>query len=730
MSNVLMRDMSQYEPIRKALPPKLSHALAVHNRDMNVIPLTPGTKLPYVKWKQYQTEQIEQEQVEQWWNKWPDADIAIVIPPDLVVVDCDTAEAAAMALKKLPLTPWQVETSRGLHLYFSVPAGTVYKGTRNDMAEIDIKTNGGIIVAPGSIHKSGKVYRWLDPDKAAEPARFVNDLPELTQAMYDDILQWGNEQQDNVSCINLRDYRAQGEAALPPPPVAEGSRDNDLTRYAGGLFRKGLNDAQVMALLSVANDKFTPPLPTEDLLRIVSSIGGIHAKNHPPAPITVKTIVTDGWPEPECLGSNSEQQPYPIDALPPIMRDAVLEIAENVQVPIPVAAGSVLSTCAAAAQSQADVQRDIDLVGPCSLFFLTVFDSGEGKSTVDNKSARVIKNYQKAVARELGSVIAEERAELKLWQSQMSGLESRVKAAASGDPEKLERLKAEYHALAKVKPQVQRLPDMMVEDVTTEGLQRHMAIKWPSVLLNSDEAGVLLGGQAMNADNLMKFLGVVNKGYDGKEQKSSRKQVEEHTVPDTARLSLHLMVQPEVLQKSLEKSGAMWEGIGFLPRCLIQESPIIELRPFRKSTGTAKLDQLHSHIDRVLHLGLPVDEHGNTKPSMMALEPEAQVMWQDFHTRINGETFRAKPGTGEPGKYADVRKYAARCSDNAVRLATVCSIVRAGTTSGGISADDMRMGMAVSEWHLTEAVRFIGKYSTDPATAAAMKLEKWLIDQL
>jgi|GEM_PF-399560 len=759
MNTVLMLNMGQYGE-QTGVPSKLDYATPLLDRKFSIIPLggyqevppdwyvdryhdgcidkamLAWPKTPRQKWEQYQSKAATQEEIERWWGRmYPDANIAIVCGNGLVVVDLDCTEAVVRATKELPPTPWKVETAKGEHWYYRIPEGELYRNKVNAEGRVDIRGQNGYVVAPGSRHPSGVYYKWIPQGLKAD---HIGQLPELSRAHYDAIQQWGKEAVTTSkpgSILNLRDFTASNEVKPLPAPAPDGCRNHDLAGYVGHLFEKRLPIGEATTLAMDWGSKCQPPMDQAEILRTVESIWDADKRNHPERhqlePVSVEAVEdnTYQWPEPDSLGNAPAQAPYPIEALPPIIRDAVQEVAYNVQAPLPVAAGSVLSTCAAAAQSQADVQRDTNLTGPCSLFFLQIFDSGEGKSTVDSMSARVIENYEDAEAHRLGSEIAEERAELKLWQSQMAGLDSKVKGAASGDPEKLAKLKAEYHELDKAKPVMRRLPKMTVEDVNAEGLQKHMAVKWPSVLLNSDEAGILLGGQAMNADNLMKFLAVLNKGYDGKKQQSSRKQVEEHTVSKFARLSLHLMVQPEVLQKSLEKTGALWEGIGFLPRCLIQESPMIEHRPYRKSCGTAKLDRLHSHIERVLDMGLPVDVHGKPAPSMMTLGPEAQVMWQEFHTRINGETFKAKARTGEPGKYADVRKYAARCSDNAVRLATVCSIVRAGTTSGGISADDMRMGMAVSEWHLTEAVRFIGKYSTDPAIAAAMKLEQWLIGQ-
>src|SRR5262245_40239319 len=82
---------------------------------------------------------------------------------------------------------------------------------------------------------------------------------------------------------------------------------------------------------------------------------------------------TDGYGPPECaepepLTAPSDAEiPYPVDALPPILRDAIIEYARYGQQPIPLIATSALSCASLAAQGLADVARDAYLRGPISL---------------------------------------------------------------------------------------------------------------------------------------------------------------------------------------------------------------------------------------------------------------------------------------------------------------------------------------------------------------------------
>jgi hypothetical protein len=121
-------------------------------------------------------------QIERWWSLWPDANIGIATGTDrrLIVVDVDgpQGEAELQALQTehgpLPETA-SVRTSRGRHIYLSTPKGCVT--VRNSTGKgLDIRGEGGFVVAPFSRHISGHVYEWVDDRTrlAEAPPRFLD----------------------------------------------------------------------------------------------------------------------------------------------------------------------------------------------------------------------------------------------------------------------------------------------------------------------------------------------------------------------------------------------------------------------------------------------------------------------------------------------------------------------------------------------------------------------------
>jgi len=113
-------------------------------------------------------------QITDWWTRWPDANIGIATGrvSGIIVLDIDGREGLSLlntlvaANGRLPRTP-RVQTSRGWHLYFRLPASGIAIPCSAG-GGLDVRGDGGYVVAPPSIHVSGHVYRWCDAMQIAE----------------------------------------------------------------------------------------------------------------------------------------------------------------------------------------------------------------------------------------------------------------------------------------------------------------------------------------------------------------------------------------------------------------------------------------------------------------------------------------------------------------------------------------------------------------------------------
>jgi hypothetical protein len=108
--------------------------------------------------------------IEGWWSRWPAANVGIATgrASNILVVDADCADGkpgvmnlTALSAKHggMPNTPIVNSGSGGFHLYF-IWNEHVKTGANVLGEAIDVRSDGGYIIAPPSRHYSGKQYEW------------------------------------------------------------------------------------------------------------------------------------------------------------------------------------------------------------------------------------------------------------------------------------------------------------------------------------------------------------------------------------------------------------------------------------------------------------------------------------------------------------------------------------------------------------------------------------------
>lgn len=118
----------------------------------------------------------DEDKINQWWTKWPNANVAIRTGAESGVwaLDKDTHKGGEIALDdliskygELPATVEAITGGGGSHLLFKHP-GQKVKTTSDQLGPgLDVRGDGGYIIASPSIHASGRTYEWessADPD--------------------------------------------------------------------------------------------------------------------------------------------------------------------------------------------------------------------------------------------------------------------------------------------------------------------------------------------------------------------------------------------------------------------------------------------------------------------------------------------------------------------------------------------------------------------------------------
>lgn len=218
------------------------------------VPLRPGSKVP----------------TEKGWAK-PDYDPGETDPlnrglrtDDVVVVDCDTREAAESWIAHEPTAAgtYRVRTPRGEHFYYQRPEEVPDWLRPGPLAPgIDIKTGPtAFVVAPGALgerdprHPEGLNYEAVDPSASPAP------LPPL---VYTTLRRTRSETSEPSGSDEIEAWDT----------IPEGRRDNTLVAIAGSLRKQGMATVEIFRTLMGLNAQYCkPPLPTDDLKRIAKSV--------------------------------------------------------------------------------------------------------------------------------------------------------------------------------------------------------------------------------------------------------------------------------------------------------------------------------------------------------------------------------------------------------------------------------------------------------------------------
>lgn len=216
------------------------------------LPSEPGGgKVPAISWRVYQQRLPTTDELDAWFPADCETNLAIVTGAvsSVVAVDTDSEVAVRWATRHLPYTPWQTQTASGFHLFYQRGAERVPNRarieTRDGRLALDVRGDGGYVIAPGSRHASGATYReagdWREPREA---------LPEFSAA-------WLRRPQQSRS-VDLGSRRPSGDAvqrarrylaAIPPPEIGHGS--DTQTLYAACRLVRGfaLSEADALSLL-------------------------------------------------------------------------------------------------------------------------------------------------------------------------------------------------------------------------------------------------------------------------------------------------------------------------------------------------------------------------------------------------------------------------------------------------------------------------------------------------
>lgn len=387
-------------------------------------------------------------------------------------------------------------------------------------------------------------------------------------------------------------------------------------------------------------------------------------------------------------------QPFPVQALPNIVQEAVWNVQAKTQAPLPLIVSSVLGAMSLASQHLYDVQRPDDIVTPISLYLLVLAESGERKSSVDTLLMKPFHDYERELRCHYEKEMVDFEAKEEVWKTKKRQLENQLqKAGKKGNGDQAEEIALREHL--KKKPQKPTLRKCILTDATPAALQAAIAGNGRSVGIISDEAGMVFEGYLIQAMSLFSSL------WSGKRNLTVDRAEKSYAIND-ARITMLLQVQPEVFQKYMSKNRENAVGSGWLPRFiatfpLSTQGTRFALGPTQDCVG---LERFHQRMDKLLRSPVNLDENGHVQRKVLPFSAETYRRWQEITNNI--EAYLA------PEQYYDgIREFAARFPDNIARLAALFHVFCG--YEGAITLDTLNRAASVFGWYTEEALRLFDR---------------------
>lgn len=262
-------------------PPLLKAALWYAKNGIPVFPCKPGGKEPLTP-HGFKDATTDLARITEYWGRWPDANIGIPTgaTTGLLVVDCDPRNGGPVDRSSfvelfgpVPETAEVITGGGGRHFFFRYPGGAVPKTLAKG---VDLKGDGGYVVAPPSIHPSGGQY-LVDGIAGARAFLQVAAAPA-----------WLIERLNGGAKTREESVRNGGEWGA-------GARNNKLASRAGAMRRNGFSRETIeAALLEENRQRCDPPLADDEVRRIAGSVARyepVHESSGQSAPMESFNLV-------------------------------------------------------------------------------------------------------------------------------------------------------------------------------------------------------------------------------------------------------------------------------------------------------------------------------------------------------------------------------------------------------------------------------------------------------
>lgn len=727
----------------------LDHALAYARRGWRVVPVPAGRKVPTITaWQREGT--TDEARIRHWWTQAPDHGIGIVCgaASGLWVLDVDVADGKAGdetlaelvdAYGALPDTYTVVTGSGGLHIYFAWDGTPIRNSASGKLGlGLDVRGEGGFVVAPPSLHASGNRYEvehsapdhlatapaWLvgmltvdeeRPERA--PAPLAGDRPGdlwAQQVTWDELLTadgWtklrpGPEGEDR--------WVRPGKDAREGPSATVGYKGSDVLKVFTSSHPHLRADETYTKLGYLAATRFSGDHS--------AAASWLRSQGHGAATSALDLVggapeqaqqANEPWPDPRPLSTVTTLPDFPLETLPAWVVDHACAVAEARQVPVDMCAMLAIGALAAACTGRATVLVHEDWHEPVCLYLVVAMRSGAGKSPAEKAMTSWLRDWERD--RMVQVTAANERAVIEHDLAK-----KKVAALGRNDNASVDDLLAAHEALKAAEAELIPTPRLIIDDATPEAVATMLAAYGERLAVMSSEADLfdgLLRGNPNQRPNVNVYL----KAWSGDEMKRDRKGSSE-TGPESTMLanpllSVSVSVQPSVLARLLTDGEMV--GRGFAARFMVSAPTDLmgkrdQRRRFRsRTTATAG-----AYRDTATALASRWATWAN--PAHLRFDQAAQDAFEDFLVEL-------EPSLAVGAEMDALAEWAAKLTASVARYAGLLHLAEHNDAQAPVERQTVERAIALGRYWIAHA-RAVATSGEDLVTRQAASILDWLAD--
>jgi hypothetical protein len=414
--------------------------------------------------------------------------------------------------------------------------------------------------------------------------------------------------------------------------------------------------------------------------------------------------------------------PFPVDALPPVARDLVLQAAAAGRVSVALPAAAVLGVAAAAIGRGLLVENDRGETA-CNLFVALVAGSGTGKKLVfdrcmtpfANLHHELVGSWQREVRTRLQLKLKAKRRALKDAEDALQDATGTPKEGAAE-----QRAVDALNEVERIECALHRRPTLHVTDPNRLALARALQGQEGEAcaVMSSEAVGCLAGLLGAGMGNGQGSEGFICACYSGDDYSDDRLTRDAITLRNPC-LTLVPFVQPDVMRDLLANQKLVDRGL--LARFLmVGDHTNQDVPDLVEDAGD--VDGPWRELVRALTLEYRMNRQGRQEPVTIRTSAEVRAIFSAYRDMVERDIV---PG----GRFTDIEPFVRRWAEQAARIALVLHALRHGVQAHGhpLSQATARNAVRIGKWLAAHQVEMLDGYRVSRRRARAEQMRGVLL---